>query len=64
MAKLNDTTSYVDGVKVTLCAPRAPRKSEITYPIDKSRSTPWSQTVSKYTRGTNGVLGTVDRVGA
>lgn len=64
MAKLNDTTNYVDGVKVTMCAPRKPRKSEITYPIDKSRYTPWSQTVSKYTRGTNGVLGTVDRVGA
>lgn len=58
-----DSVTFIDGVKITQCAYRKPRKSEITYPIDKSRYTPWSQTVSKYTRGTRGVLGTVARMG-
>jgi len=61
--KSKDEVLYVNGVKPTLCAYRGHRKGSITYPIDKSRYTPWSQTVSKYTRGSRGVLGTVSKVG-
>lgn len=61
--KSKDVVTYVDGVKVTRCAYRGPRKGEATFPMDKSRYTVWTQTVSKYTRGTNGVLGTVDKIG-
>lgn len=57
----SDQVVYIDGVKVTLCAYRKPRKSERTFDIDKSKYTPWAQTVSKYVRGVNGVVGTVER---
>lgn len=60
--KSKDVVTYVDGVKVTQCAYRGPRKGEATYDINKSRYTVWAQTVSKYTRGTNGILGTVEKV--
>ena len=60
--KSKDIVTYIDGVKVTLCAYRGPRKGESTYDINKSKYTPWAQTVSKYTRGTAGVLGTVEKV--
>ena len=57
-----DVVTMVDGVKFTQCAYRGPRKNEATFDINKSKYTVWVQTVSKYTRGTNGVLGTVDHV--
>ena len=60
--KSKDVVTYVDGVKVTQCAYRGPRKGEATYDINKSRYTAWAQTVSKYTRGTNGILGTVEKM--
>ena len=60
--KSKDVVTYVDGVKVTQCAYRGPRKGEATYDINKSRYTVWAQTVSKYTRGTNGILGTVEKI--
>lgn len=60
--KSKDVVEYVNGVKVTQCAYRGPRKGEATYDINKSRYTVWAQTVSKYTRGTNGILGTVEKV--
>lgn len=56
-----DVVTIVDGVKFTQCAYRGPKKTETTFPIEKSRYTPWAQTVSKYVRGSRGVLGTVDR---
>ena len=60
--KSKDVVTFVDGVKYTQCAYRGPRDSETTFPISKSKYTPWVQTVSKYTRGTNGVLGTVEGI--
>jgi hypothetical protein len=60
--KSKDLVSYVDGIKFTQCAYRGPKKGQETFPLDKSRYTVWAQTVSKYTRGTRGVLGTVERV--
>jgi hypothetical protein len=60
--KSKDVVTYIDGVKFTQCAYRGPKKGQETFPLDKSRYTVWTQTVSKYTRGTNGVLGTVERV--
>ena len=58
-SKYEDVVTYVDGVKVTMCAPRLPRKAEKTYDISKSRYTAWHQGVGNYTRGTRGCLGTV-----
>jgi len=60
--KSKDVVTYIDGVKFTQCAYRGPKKGQETFPLDKSRYTVWTQTVSKYTRGTNGVLGTVEKV--
>ena len=60
--KSKDTVTLIDGVKFTLCAYRGPKKGQETFPLNKSRYTVWAQTVSKYTRGTRGVLGTVERV--
>jgi len=60
--KSKDTVIVIDGVKFTQCAYRGPKKGQETFPLDKSRYTVWAQTVSKYTRGTRGVLGTVERV--
>jgi len=57
-----DQTHIIDGVKVTLCAYRQPRKSERTFDINKSKYTPWAQTVSKYVRGSRGVLGTLEKI--
>lgn len=54
-----DVVSYIDGVKVTMCAPRMPRKAEKTFDISKSRYTAWHQGVSNYARGSRGCLGTV-----
>jgi hypothetical protein len=61
-SKSKDEVHYFDGVKVTLCAYRGPRKGERTYDINKSRYTPWAQTVARYTRGSGGVLGTVEKI--
>ena len=60
--KSKDVTVIQDGVKYTYCAYRGPKKGTETFPTDKSRYTPWTQTVSKYTRGTGGCLGTVEKV--
>ena len=60
--KSKDIITIVDGVKITQCAYRGPRKGEGTYDINKSKYTVWAQTVSKYTRGTNGVQGTVEKI--
>ena len=60
--KSKDTVTLIDGVKFTQCAYRGPKKGQETFPLDKSKYTVWAQTVSKYTRGTRGVLGTVERV--
>jgi hypothetical protein len=60
--KSKDVVVYVDGVKFTQCAYRGPKKGQGTFPIEKSRYTPWAQTVSKYVRGTRGVLGTVESI--
>lgn len=57
--KYNDVVTYVNGVKTTICAPRKPRQSEITYPRNKSRYTAWAQGVTRFEHGTGGVLGTV-----
>lgn len=51
-----DQTVFVDDVKVTFCAYRKPRKSERTFDIDKSKYTPWAQTVAKYVRGSGAGL--------
>ena len=58
-SKYEDVVTYVDGVKYTVCAPRMPKRSELTYDPHKSRYTAWHQGVSNYTRGTRGCLGTV-----
>lgn len=60
--KSKDIVTYVNGVKYTQCAYRGPRKNESTFDINKSKYTVWTQTVAKYTRGANGVLGTVERI--
>jgi len=60
--KSKDVIVMVDGVKVTICAYRGPRKGESTFDINKSRYTPWAQTVSKYVRGSAGCLGTIEKV--
>ena len=59
MAKTRDV-SYIraDGVKVTVCAPRAPRKSERTWTVDKSKHSVWTQGHIGYVRGTHGTFGT------
>lgn len=57
--KYNDVVTYVNGVKTTICAPRKPRVSELTYPINKSRYTAWAQGVTRLEHGIGGVLGTV-----
>lgn len=56
MSKCKDVVKVVDGVKVTVCAYRGPRKSEVTFPIDKSRYTTWALTVSKARNGSRGTL--------
>jgi hypothetical protein len=61
-SKYQDVVSYVDGVKITMCAARMPRKVEKTYDISKSRYTAWHQGVTNYVRGTRGCLGTISGV--
>lgn len=61
--KCKDVVTIVDGVKITQCAYRGPRKGEATFPTDKSRYTVWTQTASKYTRGTGACQGTLDKIG-
>lgn len=58
--KYEDIVTIVDGVKVTQCAPRMPKRSEMTFLVDKSKYTPWAQGVSNYRRGSRGVQGTVE----
>lgn len=62
MSKLKDV-SYVreDGVKVTICAPRMPKKAERTWTVDKSKHSVWAQGLSNYVRGTRGTTGTVEK---
>ena len=62
MSKLKDV-SYIreDGVKVTICAPRTPKKAERTWTTDKSRHSAWAQGASNYIRGTRGTTGTVGK---
>lgn len=59
MKKYNDVVVVVDGVKVTLCAPRKPRKGERTYDPARGKYSQWTQGVGKMARGTAGVQGTV-----
>lgn len=61
--KSKDIVTIVDGVKFTQCAYRGPKKSEVTFPTDKSRYTVWTQTAGKYTRGSGACQGTIPRVG-
>lgn len=60
--KFQDVTSEVNGVKVTMCAYRGPKRSQVTWDVNKSRYTPWHTGVVKYEKGTRGILGTVDKV--
>lgn len=60
--KFQDVTAIVDGVKITTCAYRGPKRSQVTWDINKSRYTPWHTGVVKYEKGTAGILGTVDKV--
>ena len=59
-SKYEDVVTIVNGVKVTMCAPRMTKKVEQTFSVDKSRYTAWAQGVSNFRRGTRGVTGTVD----
>lgn len=61
MPQQKDLVTYVDGVKITSCGYRGPRRGESTFDVNKSRYTPWTQGVVKYERGTRGVLGTVEK---
>lgn len=56
--KSSDEVQYLNGVKVTLCAYRGPRRGERTYDINKSRYTAWHTGVTKYENGSSGILGT------
>ena len=60
MAKQKDV-SYIreDGVKITICAPRMPKKAERTWTVEKSRHSVWAQGAGNYIRGTRGTTGTV-----
>ncbi len=60
MAKLKDVFQIIDGIKVTQCAYRRPKKDTMTFPIGKSRYTAWHQGVVNYVRGTRGIVGTVE----
>lgn len=59
MKKYNDVVTFVDGVKVTLCAPRKPRKGERTYDPARGKYSQWARGVSKMNLGVGGVQGTV-----
>ena len=58
--KSKDTVTVVDGVKITMCAYRGPRKGERTYDPAKSRYSAWHQGVSNMNRGKSGIHGTMD----
>ena len=60
MSKRN-VVKYVDGIKITVCAPRAPRISERTFPISKSRYTAWAQGVTNYEYGVKSCQGTIEK---
>ena len=59
--KSKDVVEYVDGVKITRCAYRGPKKGTETFPVDKSRYTVLTQTASRYTRGAGACQGTIER---
>lgn len=59
--KYQDITAVVDGVKVTFCDYRGPKRSQSTWDINKSRYTAWHTGVVKYEKGTTGILGTVEK---
>ena len=58
--KYVDVVTIVDGVKVTQCAYRGPRKTERTYDIAHSRYTAWHQGVNRFKHGNGGIQGTVE----
>ena len=58
--KYKDEVLVVDGVTITKCAYRGPRKGKETFPVAKSRYTAWHQTAARIRRGVGGVQGTVD----
>jgi hypothetical protein len=60
--KYVDTVTYVDGVKYTVCAPRNPKRSQLTYDPHKSRYTSWHQGVTRFEHGNGKVVGTVNKV--
>ena len=60
--KSKDVIEYVNGVKITHCAYRGPKKGTETFPVDKSRYTVWTQTASRYVRGSGACQGTIDKV--
>jgi hypothetical protein len=58
--KYQDVVTIVDGVKITMCAARMPRKTEKTYSVDQSKYTAWNRGVTNFRSGSRGVQGTVD----
>jgi hypothetical protein len=60
--KSKDTVTFIDGVKITQCAYRGPKRGQETFPTDKSRYTVWAQTASRYVRGSGACIGTIDKV--
>ena len=61
--KSKDVVTFVDGVKFTQCAYRGPKKGTETFPTNKSRYTVWTQTASKYVRGSGACQGTIAKMG-
>ena len=61
--KSKDITVVQDGVKYTYCAYRGPKKGTETFPTNKSRYTVWTQTASKYVRGSGACQGTIAKMG-
>ena len=50
-----------DGVKVTICAPRVPKKAERTWTAEKSKHSVWTQGRKGYLMGIRGSYGTVEK---
>lgn len=59
MKRYDDVVTIVDGVKVTICAPRDVRKNDRTYDPKRSKYSQWTQGVSRMQRGVGGVQGTI-----
>ena len=58
MAKYEDVVEVRDGVKYTYCAPRKPRKGELTYDVSKSKYSVWQQGAKSCAIGSRGCKGT------